>query len=148
MVRVDGEVDQGAAGEDRVVRVAVGAVLGLGVLNVLPGERVLELGGGDGDAVDQQRHVERVHRAGLGVVQLPDDTEPVGGVPLGLLVVEAARGLEVAQPHLDAGVLDGAAQHADGAAVVDGLGQTVEEALGGGILTAVTLHELRPRLGL
>jgi hypothetical protein len=50
-LRVDSEVDHGA-GQRAVLGVAVGAILRHGVLDALPGERVLELGGGDRDAVD------------------------------------------------------------------------------------------------
>ena len=52
LIGVDGEVDDGASGEGRVVRVAVLAVLLDSVAHVLACEFVLEFCGGDGDAVD------------------------------------------------------------------------------------------------
>lgn len=58
VVRVDGEMHERAAGEDQVGRVAISAVLLARVLDVLPGEGVLQFGRGDGDAVDHERHVE------------------------------------------------------------------------------------------
>ena len=147
-VRVDGEVDQRAPAEDEVVRVAVGAVLRDRVLDGLLGERVLELGGRDRDAVDDQDEVERVAGVGLGVVQLPHDAEAVGGIPLALVVVESTRRLEGAQPHGDPGVLHGSAQHADRAAMVERRDDGVEELLPRGRLPAVAGDELPPRLGL
>ena len=58
VVWVDGEMHERAAGEDQVGRVAIGAVLLARVVDVLPGEGVLQLGRGDGNAVDHERHVE------------------------------------------------------------------------------------------
>ncbi|MDN5804668.1 MAG: hypothetical protein L0H26_08820 [Microlunatus sp.] len=56
-VRVDGEVDD-RPGQGPVLRVAIGAVLGDPLLHSLPGERVLQLGGGGDDAVDQEGEVD------------------------------------------------------------------------------------------
>ena len=58
------------------------AVLLHRVLDGLPGQRVLQLRGGDRDAVDHQHQVERVGRVRLGVVQLPDHAAAVGLVAL------------------------------------------------------------------
>ena len=55
LVGVDGEVDQGAPGEGHVGGVAVSPVLGDGVLDVLIGERILELGRSRWDAIDEER---------------------------------------------------------------------------------------------
>jgi hypothetical protein len=93
-VRVDGEVDQRAPAEDEVVRVAVGAVLRDRVLDGLLGERILELGGRDRYAVDDQDEVERVAGVGLGVVQLPHDAEAVGGIPQVCSSLSALAGLK------------------------------------------------------
>ena len=59
-VGIDGEVDQRPLLEleDRVVGVAVVLVLPDGVLHVLAGHRVLQLGGDDRDAVQAQGQVE------------------------------------------------------------------------------------------
>src|ERR1017187_8988460 len=56
--RVDGEVHERALGEEKIVRIPV-AVLDNGVVSVLPGIRVLQLGSGDGQPVDEERHVHR-----------------------------------------------------------------------------------------
>ena len=92
---IHGEVDQGAPleGEDRRPRVAVRAVLPAGVRDRLSGERVLQFQGGDRNAVDAQRHVERL----LGVrreAKLARDAGAVGGVARVQLRVQIVRGLE------------------------------------------------------
>jgi hypothetical protein len=56
-LRVDGEVHDGVS-QRAVLGVAVGAVLDDGLLNALTRERVLQLGGGDRDPVDEQRKIE------------------------------------------------------------------------------------------
>ena len=67
LVGIDGEMDQGAPleGEQRVPGVAVGAVLGDGMLDGLAGELVLELDGGDRQSVDEQDQVQLVGVLGL-----------------------------------------------------------------------------------
>ena len=72
LLGVNREVDDRPAPEGDVPGVPVGAVLLLGVLHALPGERVLELRRGDGDAVDEERQVQRLVRAGI-VGELPGD---------------------------------------------------------------------------
>jgi hypothetical protein len=58
-VRVHREVREAAAvGEERLARVAVGLVLADRVLDVLAVERVLQLGGEDRDAVQEEHQVE------------------------------------------------------------------------------------------
>src|SRR5260370_1221335 len=73
-IRIDSEVDEGAPGEEKIVRVPA-AVLGHGVVGVLPGVRVLELGGGNGQPVDEERHVHGQARVPEAEVQLPRDGE-------------------------------------------------------------------------
>ena len=72
-----------------------------------------------GIAVDHQHQVERVRRVRLGVVQLADDAQPVGGVPLGELGGQLVGRLEERRPERDARILDDAAQHVDRAALVE-----------------------------
>ena len=63
---VDREVDERSALEleDRLARVPVPPVLRARILDGLAGERILELQGGDGNAVQAERHVYGVLRAG------------------------------------------------------------------------------------
>ena len=60
LVRVHGEVDQGALleGEEQIALVPLRLVLLYRIGGALPGERVLQLAGDDGDAVDGQGHVD------------------------------------------------------------------------------------------
>ena len=75
---VDGEVDHAAAElEEQLARVAVALVLLDGVLDRLLGEAVLQLEGGDRQAVDEQAEVERELRLVAAVAQLPGDAEAV-----------------------------------------------------------------------
>ena len=97
---VDREVHERAPPEGHVRRVAVGAVLRLGVFDGLPGERVLELGRRDRDAVDEEAQVERLRRGGL-VGELAGDGEAVGEVPLCEFRRQAVGGLEVGEADLD-----------------------------------------------
>jgi len=77
LVGIDGEVDEGALfeGEDLFARVAISAVLPLGVLDGLGGELVLEFGSG-GNAVDTEDQVERLVVLGA-VVKLAGEDEAV-----------------------------------------------------------------------
>ena len=107
---VDREVREApAVGEQRLARVAVGLVLPDRVLDGLAGERVLELGGEDGDAVEEQHHVEALLVPGA-VPDLAGDREEVGGVQPPRFLVEPARGTEVREPERAAHVLHAAAQ--------------------------------------
>ena len=76
---VDGEVDDAAAElEQQLARVAVALVLLDRVLDRLLGEAVLQLEGGDRQAVDEQAEVERKLRLVAAVAELPGDAEAVG----------------------------------------------------------------------
>jgi len=121
-VGIDGEVNQGSPGQGHVGRVPVISVLGDGVLDVLVGELVLELGGSGGDAVDQQGQVDGLGGGGL-VGQLAGDTDPVGLVELLQLGGEPVGRLEEGQADGHAEVDDPMAQHVDGPPVVDLGGQ-------------------------
>ena len=76
-----GEVDEAAPlAEQRLARVAVLLILLDGVFDVLVGEAVLQLEGGDGQAVDADGEVEGAAALVLAVAQLAGDAEAVGGV--------------------------------------------------------------------
>lgn len=89
-VGVDREVGQAATvGEERLPRVAVALVLADGVADVLPGERVLELGGKERQAVEEEHQVE-ARVVLLAVAELAHHGEEVAAVEAFELLVEAA----------------------------------------------------------
>ena len=147
-VGVDGEVDQGASREGDVGRVPVRPVLGDGVLDVLVGERVLQLGRGGRDAVDEEGQVDGL--VGVRVVgELAGDRDAVGGVEGREGRGEAVGGLEVGELDRDAEVDHAVAQDVDGAAVVEFGGETLGEAALSGVgIVAVATEERLPFLGL
>ena len=146
LVGIHGEVGEAAAvGEQRLPRVAVGAVLVDRVPHVLAGERVLQFGGEDGDAVQEEREVEAP--AGLlAEAQLADDGEEVRGVEALRLLVESARGAEVREPEPAAHVPDAAPEHVERPAPGDLAREAAEEA--GPDVFAVVLPEPLPFLRL
>ena len=101
--------------QQRIARVAVASVLGLGVFGGLAGEVVLDLGGGDRDAVEEQPEVDGLRRRRV-VRQLAGDRQPVRLV-LGLEGgIQPGRGPEVGEADLGllvAGVHDPVPQHVD-----------------------------------
>ncbi len=101
--------------EQPLARVAVALVLLDGVFDRLLGQAVLQLEGGDGQTVDEQRHVQRALGLVTAVAQLPRDAVAVGGIALGRLGVarrrRAVEDVDVVRP-----VLEPVAQHVDGAA--------------------------------
>ena len=102
LVRIHGEVGEAArVGEERLARVAVVSVLPDGVFDVLAGERVLEFGREDGDAVQKEREVDAL-AALLAEVELAHHPEEVGRVQSLELLVETACGPEVGEPELAA----------------------------------------------
>jgi hypothetical protein len=146
-IRVRREVREAAAvGEERLARVAVGLVLADRVLDVLAGERVLELGGEEGDAVQEEREIAAlfVPRA---VAELGHHGEQVGLVEPPHLLVQAARGPEVREPERAAGLLDAMAQHSERTAPLDLGGDALQKLLAHRLL-AVVLREPLPLLGL
>ena len=102
----------------------------LGVLDGLMRERVLQLGRGDRDAVDEEAQVQGLGRRRV-VWQLASDRQAVGEVSLRQLGRQAVRGLEERQADLDAVVVDAVAQDVDRASLVDLLGQSISELLVG-----------------
>ena len=101
---------EGAPGEEQIVRVPV-AVLGNGVVGVLPGIRVLELGGGNGQPVDEERHVHRQARVPEAEVQLPRDREDVRVVLIQRALGERMPRPEVREINLHPPVLHPLPQH-------------------------------------
>ena len=128
-------------GEERFARVAVVPVLQDRLLDVLAGERVLEFGGAEGDAVEEEGHVDALLRLGA-VAELADDGEEIGGVETAGLLVEAARRAEVGEVELAGRVLDSLAEDVQGAAPVEFPGEAVQEALAD--IGAVVLLEAVP----
>src|SRR5713101_1557248 len=145
-VRIHREVRQAAAvGEERLARVAVGLVLADRVLDVLPVERVLQLGGEDRDAVEEEHEVEAVLvlRA---IADLAYHGEEVRRVQPPCLLVEPASWTEVGELELAARVLDAVPQHVERAAPLDLGGNALQELLLH--RRAVVLLELLPLPGL
>ena len=150
LLGVDGEMDQRPA-QRQVLRVTVGSVLGLGVIDRLAGEVVLHLGGGHRDAVDEQAEIDGLVGTRL-IGELTGDGQPVGGVPLGQQRVEPGGGTEEGEGELGllvSGIHHAVTQHVHGASGVQLLAQPVEEGGPGGCrVVAVGLQHLGPLVGL
>ena len=128
LVRVYGEVREAAPeGQQRLLWIAArGFVLVDGVVIALPGEGILEFHREEGDAVEEQPHIQAL-AVFLALVldavgELADDGEDV--VPVLLLQggVERAGRAEEDQAELRAAILDALAQHIQRAAFGDLLG--------------------------
>jgi hypothetical protein len=135
--------------EQPLARVAVALVLLDGVLDRLLGEAVLQLEGGDGQAVDEQAQVERAARLVHAVGELARDREAVLGVQLlGLGVARRRRAVE--QVEVQRPVLHALAQHVDDAALADLAGEAGEELEAVDVLGVVRVghRQLLERLGL
>ena len=112
--------------EQPLARVAVAPVLLDGVLDGLLGEAVLQLEGGDGQAVDEQAQIERAARLVRAVGELARDREAVLRVQrLGLGVARRRRAVE--QIEVQRPVLHALAQHVDDAALADLAGEAGQE---------------------
>ena len=145
-VRVHREVRETAAmGEERLPGITVVPVLRDRVLNILTVQWILEFGGEEGDPVEEERQVEALLRLGA-VVELAHDREEVRAVQAPGLLVEAARGAEVGQLELAAGILDALAEHIEGAAPLYLSCEAAEEPLPD--IGSVVLFEAVPGLGL
>ena len=97
---------------------AVALVLLDRVVHGLLGQAVLQLEGGDGQAVDEEAQVEGQGVLVAAVAQLPGDAEAVLPVALGRLRVAGGR-RAVEEVELVRPVLDPAPQHIDDAALRD-----------------------------
>ena len=134
-----------AMGEKGLAGVSVGLVLPDCVLDGLAGERVLELGREDGQAVQEQHQVETLLVPGA-VPYLSGHREEVRSVQPSRLLVEAACRAEVREPNRSPHVLHAAAQDIEGAATLDFGREAFQEALPD--LRAVMLREPLPLLRL
>ena len=119
LVVVHGEVGQAAPQlEELLAGVAVALVLLDRVFHRLLGEAVLQLEGGDRQAVDEQTQVQRQLRVVAAVLELARHAETVQRVEgLSLLVPRRRRAVE--QVDLMRAVLDALAEHVDGPALGD-----------------------------
>ena len=143
---IDREVrETPAVGQQRLAGIAVGLVLPDRVLDGLAGERILELGREDRDAVQKQHHVEALLVPGA-VADLAGDCEEVGGVQPPRLLVEPARRAEVREPERATHVLHAAPQDVEGTAAFDFQREALQEPLPD--LRAVMLREPPPLLWL
>src|SRR5207244_6036311 len=111
------------------------------VLDVLGVQRVLQLGGEDRNAVQEQNEIETALVLPA-VAKLPDRGEQVCRVEPPRLLVEPAGRAEVREAELAARVLDAVAQHIERAAPLDLAGQALEKLLPHG--RAVVLFEPLP----
>ena len=135
--------------EQPLARVAVALVLLDGILDRLLGEAVLQLEGGDGQAVDEQAQVERAARLVHAVGELARDREAVLRVQrLGLGVARRRRAVEQVEVHRP--VVHALAQHVDDAALADLGGEAREELEAVDVLRVVRIghRQLLERLGL
>ena len=145
-IRVDREVGETTAvGEERLARVAVGLVLPDRILDGLAGERILELGGEDGNAVQEQNQVEALFVLDA-VPDLPGDREEVRPVEPPRLLVEPARRAEVREPEPAAHVLETPPEDLERAPPLDLGRKALQEPLPH--LGAVVLREPLPLLRL
>jgi hypothetical protein len=135
-------------GQRAVLGVAVGAVLGDGLLEALSGQGVLQLGGRRHDPVEEQGEIDRL-AARLLVAQLPGDGQPVRLVAVDQVGRELVGRLEEREPDRDAKVDHAVPKDVDDAALVQLAGQPVGElGLRGGLVAAVPLDQLVPGIDL
>ena len=98
-------MDQTAAKfKQRLTRVAVGAVLLDGVVDVLAGPGVFQLQRGNCQAVDEEDYVHRFEGVGLAVMHLPGDAEDVGRKVGDDLRVQVVVGQPIEQ--IEVGIVD------------------------------------------
>ena len=132
LVVVDGEVDEAAPElEEFFVLVPVALVLLNRIGHRLLGEAVLELEGGDGQAVDEEAEIEGELPVVVAVPELARDAEPVQAVE-GRGLVVAGRGGAVEEVEVVGAVVDPVPEHVDGAAARDLAVEAGEELTPGG----------------
>ena len=132
-------------GQKRLPRVPIEAVLSDGVLDVLAGERILQLGGEEWQAVQEEDGVEAALVL-LAVVKLSDDRENVAQVKSPQLLVQAADRPEVCEIEQTAGVLDTASNDVERASAGDFARESLQEPIVD--VCPVVLFQLRPFLRL
>ena len=111
------------------------------VLNVLPGERILEFRREERDPVQAQDQIEALLRP-RAVPKLTDDREQVRRVEPARLLVEPARRAEVRQLELAPRILDALTEHIEGTAPLKLLREALEEPCPN--LRAMVLLQARP----
>ena len=116
-----------SVGKERLPRITVVLILPDRILDVLPVERVLELGREDRDAVQEEREVETLLTL-LAEAELAHDGEEVGCVEALQLLVEATRRPEICQPELAARILDAVSEHVERSPPLDLAREPAEEA--------------------
>ena len=116
--------------EDRLAWIAVLHVLLARLCHRLPGERVLQLQRGDGDAVQAEGDIERLLRTRR-EVQLPGQPQAIRRVARLQLRVELVRRLEVGRVQRPPIALEAVAQRRQGAMGVHPLAQVAEDLLAG-----------------
>ncbi len=145
---VDREVHDRPLAQRHVPGVPVPPVLGDRVLDVLPGELVLQLGRGYWNAIDEEHEVERRVRPLL-IPKLPGDRQPVGRIPFAQLGRERLCRPEVREPDRDALIHHAVPQHVDGSPPVDLPHHPVQElGLRGVRVAAPPPDDFRPTLCL
>jgi len=116
-----------------------------GILDGLAGERVLELRGGGGDAVDAEQEIDRLFVLAA-EAYLAGDGEAVGCVLPGRVGIERGGGREVCEAEGLAEEIKAVAEDVQGSLGVQGFGEFVEEG-GSGARSVVVLDDL-PLVGL
>ena len=114
------------------------------MLDVLAGQMVLQLRRRDRDPVEEQAEVNRLGRIGI-ERQLAGHGQPVGVVVGNQLGRDSERGLAIRQADLDVLIAYPVPDHIDRPALIDLLGQPLEEPLPSMLFfAAVGLDELSP----
>jgi hypothetical protein len=104
--------------QQRFFGIAVFFVLSDGILDPLPGQRVLEFHCDDGDPVQKQHHVDGIF-VFLAIVELPHCHKTVQAIQALVLRVHAAAGLVIGQSELCAPIFDAFAQGVQRAFLTD-----------------------------
>ncbi len=131
------KVNQGATGERQQRLVSLPFRVGKPIETVLI-DRILntlrkvglEFGGRDGDAIEEQHQVD-VQFVVHGEMDLANDAQAIGGVPLHDVGVHSHRGFELCHLHLaaDAQNIEPAPQHVQRATAVKGIPQPLQQRL-------------------
>ena len=128
--------------------ITVGAVLLDRMLDVLPGQVVLQLRCCNRDAIEEQAQVKCLVRFRI-EGQLTGDSQAVGVIVGDQLRRYAERWLPVGEPDLDILIANPVPENIDRAALIDLLSKPLSEPLARTILIATMgLHELVPVQGL
>src|SRR5947207_2861600 len=119
-IRVRGKVREATSeGQQRLSRIAVEHVLFHGVLDVLPRQRILQLGREDWDPVEEQTEVDREIGILGRVVELARDRKHIRQEEALDLGIEPARRVEKGELEGTAGISHAVPQHVERAAQLD-----------------------------